>query len=229
MAITTGKKARKGLTNENVFKSIEALNNNQSDYLSALYNKEIIFAIGPAGTGKTYIASSFAAEQLYYKRINKIILTRPNVEAGPSLGYLPGSLDEKYYPYLVPYLDTFYDKLGKPFTDACVSSKQIEPIPIGFLRGRSFRDCVVIIDEAQNTTPAQMKLILSRIGQNCKIIIDGDTTQKDITGIDGLTDATKKLAGLSDVSIIRFTNEDIVRSNLCKQIILRYAKESKWT
>lgn len=229
MAVNSGKKARKGQHSEQEFdvryrfNPIKPMNDIQADYLDALQENDIIFAIGSAGTGKTYVATSYAAELLYYKKIDKIIITRPNVEAGPSLGHLPGELDEKYLPYLVPFLDTFYEKLGKSFTDYAVNkSKSIEAIPIGFLRGRSFKDCLVILDEAQNTTPSQMKLLLSRIGTNCKMIIDGDIRQTDIKGPSGLEDAIYRLDGIPGVEVVRFDDEDIVRSEMCKRIILAY-------
>lgn len=228
MATNTGKKARKVSAEESnvsyMFKSVMPMNEAQAEYLEALTKNEIVFAKGSAGTGKTYIATSYASELLYYKKINKIIITRPNVEAGPTLGHLPGELDEKYMPYLVPYLDTFYEKLGKPFTDYALKSKAIEPIPIGFLRGRSFKNCLVIADEMQNSTPSQIKLLLSRIGTNCKMIIDGDLNQCDIKGLSGLEDAEKRLKDVRGIKFVSFTTDDIVRSRLCKDIILAYNK-----
>lgn len=228
MATHSGKRARRESPDSTIgdirtkFKSIEPLNYIQGAYLDALRENQIVFAVGSAGTGKTYVATSYAAEQLYYKRINKIIITRPNVESGPSLGHLPGELDEKYLPYLMPFLDTFYEKLGKTFTDYCLKSKDIEAIPLGFLRGRSFRDCLVILDEAQNCTPGQMKLLLSRIGNNCTMIIDGDINQCDIKGPNGLEDAINRVQNIEGVEIVQFLDEDIVRSKMCKKIILAY-------
>lgn len=226
MAVNSGKKARKS---ENLsepvqhsFVPIKPINYIQGAYLEALRNNEIIFAIGSAGTGKTYVATAFAAELLYFRKINKIIITRPNVEAGPTLGHLPGELDEKYLPYLVPFLDVFYEKLGKSFTEYAIKTKIIEAIPIGFLRGRSFKNCLVILDEAQNTTPTQMKLLLSRIGNNCKMIVDGDIKQTDIRGLTGLEDAVNRIGNIPGVDVIKFMDEDIVRSSMCKKIILAY-------
>lgn len=228
MAVTSGKKARARRADEAQndvrfgFSPIKPFNDIQADYLDALRENEIVFAVGSAGTGKTYVATAYAAELLYYKKINKIIITRPNVEAGPTLGHLPGELDEKYLPYLVPFLDTFYEKLGKSFTEYAIKSKAIEAIPIGFLRGRSFKDCLVILDEAQNTTPGQMKLLLSRIGTNCKMIVDGDIRQTDIRGVSGLSDAIDRLKNVEGIEVVRFEDDDIVRSRMCKQIILAY-------
>jgi len=227
MATNTGKKARRENSNAcstSGFKPIQPKNYIQGAYLEALKNNQIVFAVGSAGTGKTYVATAFASELLYYRKINKIIITRPNVESGPSLGHLPGELDEKYLPYLVPFLDTFYDKLGQGFTDLAIKSKHIEAIPLGFLRGRSFRDCLVILDEAQNTTPSQMKLLLSRIGENCTMIVDGDVNQCDIKGPNGLDDALGRLEGIPGIEVVHFMDEDIVRSAMCKKIILAYNK-----
>lgn len=227
MATNTGKKARRESSNAcstSGFKPIQPKNYIQGTYLEALKNNQIVFAVGSAGTGKTYVATAYASELLYYRKINKIIITRPNVESGPSLGHLPGELDEKYLPYLVPFLDTFYDKLGQGFTDLAIKSKHIEAIPLGFLRGRSFKDCLVILDEAQNTTPSQMKLLLSRIGENCTMIIDGDVNQCDIKGPNGLDDALGRLEGIPGIEVVHFMDDDIVRSAMCKKIILAYNK-----
>lgn len=191
-------------------------------YLDSIKRNQITFAIGPAGTGKSYIATSFAAEQLYYRKIDKLILTRPAVEAGESLGFLPGDLQEKYAPYLAPFRDILDERLGKSFVEYCIKTGTIEPVPIGFMRGRTFKNAIVIIDEAQNVTPMQMKLILSRIGENCKIIVDGDISQKDIDGDSGLEDAVHRLTHIAGVDVVRFFNEDIVRSGLCRKIIQAY-------
>lgn len=227
MGTNSGKKARKSIGEDSGrvgFRSVQPLNYIQETYIDALKDNQVIFGIGSTGTGKTYIATSYAAELLYYKQIDKIIITRPNVEAGPTLGHLPGELEEKYMPYLVPFIDTFNEKLGSSFTDYCIKSKAIEAIPIGFLRGRSFKDCLVILDEAQNTTPAQMKLLLSRIGTNCKMVVDGDIKQCDLKGPNGLEDAVDKLEGIQGIEVVRFLDSDIIRSPLCKKIILAYNK-----
>lgn len=209
----------------NKFQSIVPKNEAQANYLRALSTQDIIIGTGPAGTGKTYISTSYAAEQLYYKKINKLILTRPNIEAGESMGFLPGNLDEKYLPYLYPFLETLEEKLGKSYVQYLLKNRIIEPIPIGFLRGRTFNDAVVILDEAQNATKSQMKLILSRIGNSCKMIIEGDTNQLDIPKNDsGLEDIFKRLNKIPGVGVINFSKDDIVRSKLCKRIIEAYEK-----
>ncbi len=215
---------RSGQIKINGFEPICAKNFAQGEYLQALRTNQVVFAVGPAGTGKSYIATAYAAEQLYYKNINKIIITRPAVEAEESLGYLPGELDEKYAPYLTPVRDILEKLLGKTFVEYCLRMGNIEPVPIAYMRGRTFENAICIIDEAQNVTPGQMKLILSRIGENCRYIIDGDITQKDIRGNSGLNDAIDRLEGLKGVEVVHFLNEDIVRSDMCKRIIKAYSE-----
>lgn len=201
---------------------IEPKNMAQILYLDSIKVNDIVFGIGSAGTGKTFIAASYAAEQLFYKNVHKIILTRPAVTAEEELGFLPGDLSEKYEPYLLPFKEIFERALGKSFYECCLKDGTIEPAPIGYLRGRTFDNAIILIDEAQNVTIGQMKLILSRIGENCKIIISGDTNQKDIQGVSGLEDAIKKLTGIYGVDVVAFLPSDIVRSKLCKQIIMAY-------
>lgn len=221
--MSTSKKARKGEIKINGFEPIKAKNYAQGMYLEAIRNNQITFAVGPAGTGKSYIATAYAAEQLYYKKINKLIITRPAVEAEESLGYLPGELDEKYAPYLAPVKDILETLLGKSFVEYCLNTGSIEPLPIAYMRGRTFDNAICIIDEAQNVTPNQMKLLLSRIGENCKFIIDGDITQKDIKGGSGLEDAIKRLQGIRGIETVNFFTNDIVRSDMCRKIIQAYA------
>ena len=227
--MSTSKKARSKIQNSssnqikiNGFEPIVPKNYAQSAYLESIRNNQITFAVGPAGTGKSYIATAYAAEQLYYKRITKLIVTRPAVEAEESLGAMPGELEEKYAPYLAPVRDILDKLLGKSFVDYCIKVGTIEPVPLGFMRGRSFEDAIVLFDESQNATPKQMKLFLSRIGENCKMIIDGDITQKDIRGDSGLEDAIKRLDRVQGIDVVRFVNNDIVRSGLCRKIIQAY-------
>lgn len=208
----------------NGFEPIRAKNFIQGEYLESIRSNQITFAVGPAGTGKSYIATAYAAEQLYYKKIDKLIITRPAVEAEESLGFLPGELEEKYAPYLAPIRDILEKLLGSSFVEYCIKVGYIEAVPIAFMRGRTFENAIVLLDEAQNCTPNQMKLILSRIGENCKYIIDGDITQKDIDGESGLEDAITKLSGIQGVDVIRFLNNDIVRSGLCRKIIQAYSE-----
>lgn len=226
MSVSTGKRNRKKQASDDgisySFRSVEPKNYAQSSYLEAIKQNDITFGVGSAGTGKTYIAAMYAAERLFYKDIDKIILTRPNVEAGPSLGFLPGELEEKYAPYLEPFADVFKRALGPSFYEYALKTKKIEPIPIGFLRGKTFDNCIVLCDEAQNVDPKCMELILGRIGVNSKIIFSGDTKQKDIQGTSGIDDALKVLQGVRGVEVVEFLSADIVRSAMCKKIIMAY-------
>lgn len=208
------------------FKEVQPLNFIQGEYLEAIKTNDIIFGIGSAGTGKTFIAASYAAQELFYRRVDKVILTRPNVETGRGLGYLPGSLEEKYAPYLLPFDAIFTKALGKGFYEYCLRDhpehgKTIEPTPLGFLRGTTFENCIVLVDEAQNCTREEMKMLLSRIGKNCKMIFSGDTEQSDIPD-SGLEDAVNRLEGIEGIEVIEFLDEDIVRSKMCKAIIMAY-------
>lgn len=203
------------------FKEIEPLNFIQGEYLDAIRHNDIVFGIGSAGTGKTFIAANFAASELFHRKVSKVILTRPNVETGRGLGFLPGTLEEKYAPYLLPFDAIFNKALGKGFYEYSLKSKDIEPTPLGFLRGTTFDNCVVLVDEAQNCTREEMKMLLSRIGKNCKMIFSGDTEQSDIPD-SGLEDAVNRLEGISGIEIIEFLDEDIVRSAMCKKIIQAY-------
>jgi phosphate starvation-inducible PhoH-like protein len=235
MARNTGKKARRDQQTENnstrpatggvkvTLQPVKPLNYIQGAYLDAIKSNDIIFGIGSAGTGKTFIAATYAAEQLFYKKIDKIILTRPNIETGRGLGFLPGTLEEKYAPYLLPFDAIFSHALGRGFYEYALKSKTIEPTPLGFLRGTTFEDCIVLVDEAQNCTREEMKMLLSRIGRNCKMIFSGDTEQADIPN-SGLDDACDRLENIKGVEVIEFLDEDIVRSEICKQIIMAYRK-----
>lgn len=240
MARSTGKRARRDQQSNNNYnnantqpsssgnskitvQSVKPLNFIQGAYLDAIKSNDIVFGIGSAGTGKTFIAASYAAEQLFYKRIDKIILTRPNIETGRGLGFLPGTLEEKYAPYLLPFDAIFSHALGRGFYEYALKSKTIEPTPLGFLRGTTFEDCIVLVDEAQNCTREEMKMLLSRIGRNCKMIFSGDTEQADIPN-SGLDDACDRLENIKGVEVIEFLDEDIVRSEMCKQIIMAYRK-----
>jgi len=158
---------------------------------------------------------------LFHRRIQKIILTRPNVETGRGLGFLPGELEEKYAPYLDPFDNVFQRTLGKGFYEYALKSKDIEPKPLGFMRGSSFDNAIVLVDEVQNMTKTEFKMLLSRIGRNCKVILSGDPDQTDIQD-SGLQDAVRRLEGLEGIEVVRFIDNDIVRSKMCKQIIMAY-------
>jgi phosphate starvation-inducible PhoH-like protein len=228
MAVSSGKKARK-MTNsvqENFFPSVnfnevKPLNYIQETYLNAIKHNTIIFGVGSAGTGKTYVAASYAAKQLYNREVDKIILTRPNIETGRGLGFLPGTLEEKYQPYLEPFDSIFNKTLGKGFYEYCIKAKTIEPRPLGFMRGTTFENCIVLLDEAQNCTKTELKMLLTRIGKNCKIVVSGDTDQCDIED-SGLEDAINRLDHIEGIEVVRFLDSDIVRSRMCKSIIMAY-------
>lgn len=195
---------------------------NQERYLKAINSSSLVFATGPAGVGKTYLATATAAKLLNDKKIEKIIITRPAIEAGENLGFLPGEIDEKFDPYLAPFKDVLYRRLGKSFTEYLINNETIEAVPLAYIRGRTFRNAVVILDEAQNTTPTQMKMFLTRIGENCTVVVNGDPRQKDITGPSGLVDAVGRLSHLASVRVVEFGREDIVRSGLVQQIVEAY-------
>lgn len=208
-------------TSRHSFKEVQALNFIQGEYLNAIKHNDIVFGIGSAGTGKTYIAANYAASELFHRRVQKVILTRPNIETGRGLGFLPGTLEEKYAPYLLPFDTIFTRALGKGFYEYCLKNKDIEPTPLGFLRGTTFDNCIVLIDEAQNCTREEMKMMLSRIGKNCKMIFSGDTEQSDIPD-SGLADAVNRLQNIEGIEIVNFLDSDIVRSAMCKKIIMAY-------
>ena len=195
----------------------------QQDYLDAIESKDIIFALGSAGSGKTYVATHYAAEQLYYKHISKIILTRPAEEAGgEKLGFLPGELVEgKLMPYLQPYMETLNELLGKTFVEYCLKVGYIEPVPLAFMRGRSFKDCLILADEMQSASPDQLKMLLTRIGENSKLLINGDLEQRDKPA-QGLEDAIGRLSHMDEVDVITFRDDDCVRSGICKKILKAY-------
>lgn len=229
MAISSGKKARRQQqSDDNIFrtesfKEVKPLNFIQGVYLEAIEECDIVFGIGSAGTGKTFVAASYAASQLYHKNIDKIVLTRPNIETGASLGFLPGTLEEKYTPYLDPFEAVFVRSLGKGFYEWALKSKAIDPKPLGFMRGATFENSIVLVDECQNMTKTEFKMLLSRIGRNCKIILSGDPSQSDIHN-SGLGDAVTRLENVEGIEVVRFLDSDIVRSRLCKEIILAYNK-----
>lgn len=202
---------------------IEPLNAKQCKYLSAIRSHTLIFGLGPAGTGKTYIAGSAAAEMLESKEVEKIIITRPAVDAGESLGFLPGELEEKYEPYIAAFRDVLNERLGKSYVEYLLKVGRIEAQPFAYMRGRTFKNAVVILDEAQNATPEQMKLFLTRIGENCTVIVDGDESQADIRN-SGLMDAVKRLSFIPSVKVIQFGTADVVRSGIVQEIIEAYEK-----
>ena len=200
---------------------------NQKKYFKLLNEKNIIFAIGPAGTGKTFLAVAKAVAALQSGRVNKIILSRPAVEAGEKLGFLPGDLKEKVDPFLRPIYDALYSMMPVDQVEKKINNGIIEIAPIAFMRGRTLEDCFVILDEAQNTTKIQMKMFLTRLGKNSQMVVVGDTSQIDLVSRNesGLLDAEKKLSKINDIGFIILNDSDVVRHELVKKIINAY--ESK--
>jgi phosphate starvation-inducible protein PhoH and related proteins len=197
---------------------------NQKIYLEAIEKFDMVFGIGPAGTGKTYLAVSMAIRALLDKKVSRIVLTRPAVEAGERLGFLPGTLQEKIDPYLKPLYDALYDMLDVERVDRHLERGIIEIAPIAFMRGRTLNDSFVILDEAQNTTPEQMKMFLTRIGYNSKAVITGDVTQVDLpTGkLSGLIEARTVISGVEGISFVHFNDKDVVRHPLVQRIVRAY-------
>ena len=197
---------------------------NQRKYLDAIESHDIVFGIGPAGTGKTYLAMAQAVSFLLAKKVNRIILARPAVEAGEKLGFLPGDLQEKVNPYLRPLYDALYDMLDVERAERLVERGTIEVAPIAFMRGRTLNDAFVILDEAQNTTSEQMKMFLTRLGFGAKAVITGDITQIDLpTGrTSGLVEAMKVVGRIEGIAFIHFDDRDVVRHQLVQQIVKAY-------
>ncbi len=196
----------------------------QTTYMQALARDDMIFALGPAGTGKTYLAVAQAVSQLITGSVDRLILSRPAVEAGERLGFLPGDMKEKVDPYLRPLYDALYDMLPTEQVERRIASGEIEIAPIAFMRGRTLNDAFIILDEAQNTTPAQMKMFLTRFGMRARMVICGDPKQIDlpIGHTSGLADAIDKLEGIEGTGTIRFTSADVVRHPLVGRIIQAY-------
>lgn len=202
---------------------------NQKQYIESIRNFDIVFSIGPAGTGKTYLAMAMAVAALVKKEVNRIVLARPAVEAGEKLGFLPGDLNEKVNPYLRPLYDALHDMMD--FDDAAILMEKgvIEVAPLAFMRGRTLNDSFVILDEAQNTTPEQMKMFLTRLGFSSKAVITGDITQTDLPAgkPSGLVEAQNLLDGIKGIKFIHFSRDDIVRHPLVQKIVDAYEKKDK--
>ncbi|MGT2895669.1 PhoH family protein [Streptococcus entericus] len=200
----------------------------QKVYVDSVKSHDIVFGIGPAGTGKTFLAVTLAVTALKRGQVKRIILTRPAVEAGESLGFLPGDLKEKVDPYLRPVYDALYQILGKEQTARLMEREIIEIAPLAYMRGRTLDDAFVILDEAQNTTIMQMKMFLTRLGFNSKMIVNGDTSQIDLPSKvkSGLIDATEKLQGIAAIDFVHFSAKDVVRHPVVAEIIRAYEAEA---
>ncbi|WP_296628592.1 PhoH family protein [uncultured Negativibacillus sp.] len=198
----------------------------QKKYTDAIQNNTITFGIGPAGTGKTYLAVAMAVRAFRDEQVSRIILTRPAVEAGEKLGFLPGDLQDKVDPYLRPLYDAMFDMMGPENFQRNMEKGSIEVAPLAYMRGRTLDDSFIILDEAQNTTPEQMKMFLTRLGFNSKAIVTGDITQIDLpnAGRSGLIEAVKVLKNIDDIAIMRLSEKDVVRHKLVQDIITAYEK-----
>jgi phosphate starvation-inducible protein PhoH and related proteins len=196
----------------------------QATYLAALKSHEMVFGLGPAGTGKTWMAVAYAVSLLETGKVQRIIITRPAVEAGERLGFLPGDLKEKVDPYLRPIYDALYDVMEASKVEKMIAAGILEIAPLAFMRGRTLSHAIVLVDEAQNTTAMQMKMVLTRFGENCRMIITGDPKQVDLPNgtRSGLSDAVEKLAHIEAIKIIRFSVGDVVRHPLVGHIVAAY-------
>ena len=209
-------------------KSVIARSEKQSDYIKALKENDIVMSLGPAGTGKSFLAVSVAVTLLIEKKIDRVILSRPAVEAGEKLGFLPGDMKEKVDPYLRPLYDALYELFGADKIDKKIESGEIEIAPLAFMRGRTLKNCFAILDEAQNATETQIKMFLTRIGENSKLVVNGDPSQVDLINKSqsGLTKSKEILKNLKEIKIIEFDHTDVVRHPLVSKIIRAYQKKS---
>jgi phosphate starvation-inducible protein PhoH and related proteins len=207
-------------------KVLRAKTETQSLYIKLINGNVLTFGLGPAGTGKTFIAAWLAAEALESGDCKKLYITRPAIEAGESIGFLPGEMEDKIGPYFAPVREALERRLGKGQTEYMLKSGKIEFVPLAFMRGRTFDDSWVIADEMQNATPKQMKMLLTRVGRNTKLIVNGDLKQSDIPGTNGLYDAKDRLRGLGGIAFCTFGREDVVRSGLARIIVDAYEGEA---
>ncbi len=209
-------------------KSVIARSEKQSDYIKALKEKDIVMSLGPAGTGKSFLAVSVGVTLLMEKKIERVILSRPAVEAGEKLGFLPGDMKEKVDPYLRPLYDALYELFGADKIDKKIETGEIEIAPLAFMRGRTLKNCFAILDEAQNATETQIKMFLTRIGENSKLVVNGDPSQIDLINKSqsGLIKSKNILKHLKEIEIVEFDHKDVVRHPLVSKIIRAYQKKS---
>ena len=207
--------------------SVIARSKKQSDYIKALKENDIVISLGPAGTGKSFLAVSVAVSLLMEKKVERVILSRPAVEAGEKLGFLPGDMKEKVDPYLRPLYDALYELFGSDKIDKKIATGEIEIAPLAFMRGRTLKNCFAILDEAQNATETQIKMFLTRIGENSKLVVNGDPSQIDLINKSqsGLIKSKNILKGLNEIKIIEFDHTDVVRHPLVSKIIRAYQKK----
>ncbi len=210
-------------------KAVAPKTRGQYQFVRAMENSPVVFAIGPAGTGKTFLAVIKAVSELKKGNVKRIVLTRPAVEAGENLGFLPGDMKEKVDPYLTPLYDALHDMLGVEKTEALLERGTIEIAPLAYMRGRTLDDSFVILDEAQNTTGSQMKMFLTRLGFHSHMVITGDATQVDLKKGEesGLSEASRILQGIEEISIIHLTSDDVVRHPLVQKIVERYSSQQR--
>jgi len=201
---------------------IQARNRAQGEYMAAINTNQLTFGLGPAGTGKTFCATAMAAEAFERRQVDRIIFSRPAVESGETLGFLPGKLQDKLEPWFGTFRSYLNDMLGRGVVDCALKNERIVFEPLAYMRGKTFEDAFVILDEAQNCTRLQMKMFLTRIGERTRVIINGDTHQTDIGNGSGLMDAASRLRGVGNIHIHEFECSDIVRSKLVRHIIERY-------
>lgn len=207
-------------------KPVKAKTLGQKKYIDCIKKNTIVFGVGPAGTGKTYLAVAMAVKAFKAHEINRIILTRPAVEAGEKLGFLPGDLQNKVDPYLRPLYDALFDMMGAESYQRNLEKNIIEVAPLAYMRGRTLDDSFIILDEAQNTTPEQMKMFLTRLGFNSKMVITGDVTQIDLPDSkrSGLVEATKILKNIDDIAVVKFSDKDVVRHRIVQDIVKAYER-----
>jgi phosphate starvation-inducible protein PhoH and related proteins len=226
MGRPTKKKSKYQEKTELHLKTIRPKTERQAEYLGCLLSAPQTIVMGPAGTGKTYLSAAVAANQLISKRIEKIVLTRPNVAAGRALGFLPGTMEEKIGPWVVPFTDVIRQYMGDGAFEVAMKNGTIDIVPFEIMRGRTFNDAFIILDEAQNTSPQEIKMFLTRIGENSTVVVNGDVKQSDLKATSGLTTVIKMIKKLElPIPIVEFTVDDIVRSDICAMWIRAFDKE----
>jgi len=219
-------KRREKFAAERTAEPIRPLTERQNDYLVALRTHPQIVVLGPAGTGKTYLAGTWGADLLRQRKVSKILITRPNVPGGRSLGFFPGTLEEKIAPWVVPLVDVLSKRMGAGAYDVALKNGDIQIVPFEVMRGRTFENSFVILDEAQNTTPEEIKMFLTRIGQDSQVVINGDIQQSDLKASSGLSKVINMIKRqLLPIPIIEFTEDDIVRSDICAMWIKAFNRE----